>query len=212
MRQDHSLATQVHTYRRADDARSLQQAIAEVVLGESTVNAGSQRCGRVGFCAARRAAQRRGHVGVGGPDAIEQSARCRQGRGGRTGRIENGLRHSGRNRSQVHDFQPAFLLLWTRLRCRRAAGGDHAAVGQETPVGDRRGQAEECVLFAYFREQQREKILLFADTTSVRASEPGHVLFAERTTTKRTVRGANNDWCSRRAWEGGRVQREIARG
>ena len=40
MRQDHSLATQVHTYRRADDARSLQQAIAEVVLGESTLDAG----------------------------------------------------------------------------------------------------------------------------------------------------------------------------
>lgn len=36
MKQDHSLATQVNTYRRADDPSSLQQAISEVVLGEST--------------------------------------------------------------------------------------------------------------------------------------------------------------------------------
>jgi hypothetical protein len=38
MRQDHSLATRVHTYRRADDPASLQQAIAAVVLGESSVD------------------------------------------------------------------------------------------------------------------------------------------------------------------------------
>jgi uncharacterized protein YegL len=38
MRQDHRLATQVHTYRRADDPGSLQQAISEVVLGESTID------------------------------------------------------------------------------------------------------------------------------------------------------------------------------
>ncbi len=40
MRQDHSLATQVNTYRRADDPSSLSQAISEVVLGESTSAAG----------------------------------------------------------------------------------------------------------------------------------------------------------------------------
>jgi uncharacterized protein YegL len=39
MRQNHSLATKVQTYRRADDARSLEQAISEVVLGESSVDA-----------------------------------------------------------------------------------------------------------------------------------------------------------------------------
>jgi hypothetical protein len=39
MRQDHSLATQVHTYRRADDPGSLQQALTQVVLGESTTDA-----------------------------------------------------------------------------------------------------------------------------------------------------------------------------
>jgi hypothetical protein len=40
MAQDHSLATQVHTYRRADDEASLQQAISDIVLGESTADAG----------------------------------------------------------------------------------------------------------------------------------------------------------------------------
>jgi uncharacterized protein YegL len=39
MQQNHSLATKVQTYRRADDARSLEQAISEVVLGESTADA-----------------------------------------------------------------------------------------------------------------------------------------------------------------------------
>jgi len=39
MDQNHSLATAVHTYRRADDPGSLQQAVAEVVLGESTADA-----------------------------------------------------------------------------------------------------------------------------------------------------------------------------
>ncbi len=39
MKQNHSLATKVQTYRRADDARSLEQAISEVVLGESSANA-----------------------------------------------------------------------------------------------------------------------------------------------------------------------------
>jgi uncharacterized protein YegL len=38
MQQSHSLATKVQTYRRADDASSLQQAISEVVLGESTAD------------------------------------------------------------------------------------------------------------------------------------------------------------------------------
>jgi hypothetical protein len=40
MRQDHSLATRVHTYRRADDQASLQQAISEVVLGETAAGPG----------------------------------------------------------------------------------------------------------------------------------------------------------------------------
>jgi len=39
MQQNHSLATKVQTYRRADDASSLQQAISAVVLGESTADA-----------------------------------------------------------------------------------------------------------------------------------------------------------------------------
>ena len=39
MQQNHSLATKVQTYRRADDARSLEQAISDVVLGESTADA-----------------------------------------------------------------------------------------------------------------------------------------------------------------------------
>ncbi|MFV1964191.1 MAG: VWA domain-containing protein [Pirellulaceae bacterium] len=39
MRQDHSLATRVQTYRRADDPASLRQAISQVVLGESTADA-----------------------------------------------------------------------------------------------------------------------------------------------------------------------------
>jgi hypothetical protein len=39
MRQDHSLATRVHTYRRADDPDSLRQALSQVVLGESTADA-----------------------------------------------------------------------------------------------------------------------------------------------------------------------------
>lgn len=39
MKQNHSLATKVQTYRRADDARSLEQAISEVVLGESSADA-----------------------------------------------------------------------------------------------------------------------------------------------------------------------------
>jgi hypothetical protein len=38
MRQDHSLATMVQTYRRADDPASLQQAISEMVLGESSTD------------------------------------------------------------------------------------------------------------------------------------------------------------------------------
>ncbi|MDA1051980.1 MAG: VWA domain-containing protein [Planctomycetota bacterium] len=38
MQQTHSLATKVQTYRRADDARSLEQAISEVVLGESSAD------------------------------------------------------------------------------------------------------------------------------------------------------------------------------
>ena len=39
MDQNHSLATAVHTYRSADDPVSLQQAVADVVLGESTADA-----------------------------------------------------------------------------------------------------------------------------------------------------------------------------
>jgi hypothetical protein len=39
MSQDHSLATEVHTYRRADDEASLQKAISETVLGESAADA-----------------------------------------------------------------------------------------------------------------------------------------------------------------------------
>lgn len=39
MKQNHSLATKVQTYRRADDARSLEQAISDVVLGESSADA-----------------------------------------------------------------------------------------------------------------------------------------------------------------------------
>ncbi|MEO8495423.1 MAG: vWA domain-containing protein [Planctomycetota bacterium] len=39
MQQNHSLATKVQTYRRADDARALAQAISEVVLGESSADA-----------------------------------------------------------------------------------------------------------------------------------------------------------------------------
>ncbi|MCO6046448.1 VWA domain-containing protein [Aeoliella sp. ICT_H6.2] len=39
MAQQHSLATRVATYRRADDPASLEQAISEVVLGESTSDA-----------------------------------------------------------------------------------------------------------------------------------------------------------------------------
>jgi uncharacterized protein YegL len=38
MQQNHSLATQVQTYRKADDPASLEQAISEVVLGESTAD------------------------------------------------------------------------------------------------------------------------------------------------------------------------------
>jgi hypothetical protein len=40
MRGEHSLATKVETYRRADDPGSLQQAISEVVLGESSADSG----------------------------------------------------------------------------------------------------------------------------------------------------------------------------
>jgi uncharacterized protein YegL len=40
MRGDHSLATRVNTYRRADDPGSLNQAMSEVVLGESTADDG----------------------------------------------------------------------------------------------------------------------------------------------------------------------------
>jgi len=40
MAQDHSLATKVQTYRRADDPQSLERAISEVVLGESTATGG----------------------------------------------------------------------------------------------------------------------------------------------------------------------------
>jgi hypothetical protein len=40
MRQDHSLATRVHTYRRADDPQSLRKAIAETVLSETAADSG----------------------------------------------------------------------------------------------------------------------------------------------------------------------------
>lgn len=36
MRSDHSLATRVHSYRRADNQESLDRALSELVLGEST--------------------------------------------------------------------------------------------------------------------------------------------------------------------------------
>ena len=39
MQRTHSLATQVQTYRSADDPASLEQAISDVVLGESTADA-----------------------------------------------------------------------------------------------------------------------------------------------------------------------------
>ena len=40
MQRNHSLATRVQTYRRADDPDSLRQAISEIVLGESTADSG----------------------------------------------------------------------------------------------------------------------------------------------------------------------------